>query len=214
MLHNIKPLTSIMKPFMRVILLVLLSPVIFSCNHPGAVSSAKTDVHDDKVNIAYTDTGKGDTTLLFVHGWALNRGYWSNQINHFTNKYRVVAIDLPGFGDSGKNRADWSTTAYSHDIDSVIGQLKLHNVILIGHSMAGDIVLQSAINNPKNVIAFVGVDNFKNVGKAETAADKKNFEFAIGLLKNNFKAVASAYFEQDLFSKQPTRLSKREYWTM
>jgi len=199
-----------MKLSLRFLLLLIPASAIFSCGHPAPATSVKTSVHDDKVNIAYTDTGKGDTTLLFVHGWALNRGYWSDQINHFSNKYRVVAIDLPGFGESSKNRADWSTTAYSHDIDSVIGQLKLHNVILIGHSMAGDIVLQSAINNPKNVIAFVGVDNFKHVGKQETPADKKNFTAAITLLKNNFKIIAPDYFNQALFSKTTdTAIRKR-----
>ncbi len=199
-----------MKLSLRLLLLLIAASVIFSCNQPAPVNSAKIKVQDNHVNIAYTDTGKGDTTLLFVHGWALNRGYWSSQINYFSKKYRVVAIDMAGFGESGKNRADWSTTAYSRDIDSVISQLKLKNVILIGHSMAGDIVLQAAIDNPKNVIAFVGVDNFKNVGKTETAADKKNFAFAITLLKHNFKAVASGYFEQALFSKTTdTAIKKR-----
>ncbi len=198
-----------MKLSLRLLLLLIATSVMFSCNHSAPLTSAKIKVQDSGVNIAYTDTGKGDTTLLFVHGWALNRGYWSNQVTYFSKKYRVVAIDMAGFGESGKNRADWSTTAYSRDLDSVISQLKLHNVILIGHSMAGDIVLQAAINNPKNVIAFVGVDNFKNVGRTETAADKKNFAFAITLLKHNFKAVALGYFEQALFSKTTDTVIKK-----
>lgn len=198
-----------MKLSLRLLLLLIAASVTLSCNQPAPVTSGKVKVQDNNVNIAYTDTGKGDTTLLFVHGWALNRGYWSNQVNYFNKKYRVVAIDMAGFGESGKNRADWSTTAYSHDLDSVISQLKLKNVILIGHSMAGDIVLQAAIDNPRNVIAFVGVDNFKNVGKTETTADKKNFAFAITLLKHNFKAVASGYFEQALFSKTTDTIIKK-----
>ena len=199
-----------MKLSLHILLLLIAASVLFSCHQPAPVTSPKMKVQDSNVNIAYTDTGKGDTTLLFVHGWALNRGYWSSQINYFSKKYRVVAIDMAGFGESGKNRVDWSTTAYSRDLDSVISQLKLKNVILIGHSMAGDIVLQAAIDNPKNVIAFVGVDNFKNVGKPETAADKKGFAFAITLLKHNFKAVAADYFKQALFSKTTdTTIKKR-----
>jgi len=198
-----------MKLSLRILLLLMSASVIVACHQSAPGDSAKVKVQDNHVNIAYTDTGKGDTTLLFVHGWALNRGYWSNQVNYFSKKYRVVTIDMAGFGESGKNRADWSTDAYARDLDSVITELKLKNVILIGHSMAGDIVLQGAINNPKNVIAFVGVDNFKNVGKTETAADKKNFEFAISLLKQNFKSVASDYFRQDLFSKTTDTVIKK-----
>ncbi len=184
-----------MKKISRRLLPLILLTTIFSCNH-----SEHKDVDDQGVNIAYTDTGKGDTTLFFVHGWCLNKSYWSNQIAHFGKKYRVVAIDMPGFGGSGKNRTDWSTYAYGRDVDSVISQLKLTNVILIGHSMAGDIVLQAAINNPK-VIGLVGIDNFKSVGHIENAASKKDFADAIAALKHNFKSVAVPYFKQDLFSK-------------
>jgi pimeloyl-ACP methyl ester carboxylesterase len=107
---------------------------------------------------------------------------------------------MPGFGESGKNRTDWSINAYGRDVDSVISQLKLKNVILIGHSMAGYIVLQAAVNNPE-VIGLVGIDNFKNVGHLQTPAEKKDFADAISALKHNFKSVAVPYFKQDLFSK-------------
>jgi len=184
-----------MKNISRRLLPLILLTIIFSCNH-----SDHKDVDDQGVNIAYTDTGKGDTTLFFVHGWCLNKGYWSNQIVHFSKKYRVVAIDMAGFGESGKNRTDWSTTAYSRDIDSVISQLKLKNVILVGHSMAGDIVLQAAIDNSKTVIGLVGVDNFKSVGiPNDSPGAKIDFDNAIKALKQNFKATTIEYFNDDLF---------------
>jgi pimeloyl-ACP methyl ester carboxylesterase len=189
-----------MKIPLKLLLLVTIS-AICSCNHPASIGVSKVPLQNHGVNIAYTDTGKGDTTLLFVHGWCINKGYWSNQATYFSKKYRVIAIDLPGFGESGKNRSDWSTAAYAHDVDSVIAQLKLKNVILIGHSMAGNIVLQAAIDNPTQVIGLVGVDNFKNVGHAQTAADKKDFDAAIDMLKHNFKAIAFDYFNKALFSK-------------
>ena len=182
--------------------------LIISCgNSPKHV---RVKIHDQGVNIAYTDTGKSDTTLLFVHGWCINKSYWSDQAACFSKKYRVITIDLPGFGESGKNRSDWSTRAFSQDVDSVIVQLELNNVILVGHSMAGDIVLQAAIDNPKTVIGLVGVDNFKNVGHPVSVQSKKDFEAAIEMLKHNFKAVALDYFKQDLFSKTTdTTIKKR-----
>ncbi|MHB8208411.1 alpha/beta fold hydrolase [Mucilaginibacter sp.] len=179
--------------------LFLILLLMFSCKH-----AAITEINDQGVNISYTDTGSGDTTLLFVHGWCINKGYWSNQVAYFNKKYRVITFDMPGFGASGKNRTDWSTKAYGRDVDSVISQLKLKNVILIGHSMAGDIVLQAAINNPK-VIGLVGIDNFKSAGHIENAASKKDFADAIVALKHNFKSVAVPYFKQDLFSKTTSK---------
>jgi len=184
---------------------LILLVTISSCKH-----NEKSGVDDQGVSIAYTDTGKGDTTLIFVHGWCLNKSYWSNQIAHFGKKYRVVAIDMAGFGESGKNRTDWSTTAYARDIDSVISQLKLKNVILIGHSMAGDIVLQAAVDNPKKVIGLVGVDNFKSVGiPNDSPGAKIDFDNAIKALKQNFKATAVEYFNDDLFSDSTSPAIKK-----
>jgi pimeloyl-ACP methyl ester carboxylesterase len=193
-----------MKHIFRLTLLSVLAVMICSCNNrvknTATNDTSKAIVHDNGVNIAYADIGKGDTTLLFVHGWCINKGYWSTQVNYFAKKYRVVAMDLPGFGESGKNRQDWSTAAFSHDVDSVINQLHLKKLILIGHSMAGDIVLQAAIDNPQTVIGLVGVDNFKGVGKHQTKASKKGFANAIDQLKHNFKKIAFMYVNEDLFS--------------
>jgi len=192
-----------MKPALITVLIVLMG-LQFSCKPKTTEPSANNQpkkVSDKGVNIAYSDTGKGDTTLLFVHGWAINRSYWSEQVKHFSNRYRVVTMDLPGFGESGKNRNDWTTRAYGDDVDSVIMQLGLKNVILVGHSMSGDIVLQAAANMPGNILAIVGVDNFKSVGAKTTAADSANYLKAINEMRQHFKSVAFEWFNKGLFYK-------------
>ncbi|MGF7041001.1 alpha/beta fold hydrolase [Mucilaginibacter lappiensis] len=194
---------------------IVLSGVIVSCNNTSQSSAtntgAKIAVHNDGVNIAYTDTGRNDTTLLFVHGWCINKSYWANQAAYFGKRYRVVAIDLPGFGQSGKNRNQWNTLAFSRDIDSVIKQLKLKKVILVGHSMSGDVVLQAAVDNPKQVIGLVVVDIFKNVGKDEVQTEqaKKEYAAAIDSLKHHFKKIAFDYFNQALFYSTTTAAVKK-----
>jgi pimeloyl-ACP methyl ester carboxylesterase len=194
---------------------IVLSGVIVSCNNTSQSSAtntgAKIAVHNDGVNIAYTDTGKNDTTLLFVHGWCINKSYWTNQAAYFGKRYRTVAIDLPGFGQSGKNRNQWNTLAFSRDVDSVIRQLKLKKVILVGHSMSGDVVLQAAVDNPKQVIGLVVVDIFKNVGKDEVQTEqaKKEYAAAIDSLKHHFKKIAFDYFNQALFYSTTTAAVKK-----
>lgn len=191
--------------------LVILIGLQYSCKPKSAEQTDKQSkkITDNGVNIAYTDTGKGDTTLLFAHGWIINRSYWSEQVKHFSKKYRVVTMDLPGFGESGKNREDWTTQAYGRDLDSVMVQLGLKNVILIGHSMSGDIVLQAAANMPANVVGIIGIDNFKNVGAKMTAADTANYFKAINQMKHNFKKVTLEFFNRDLFYKTTADSIKR-----
>jgi len=192
-----------MKPLFYLLTGIVLSGILLSCNSPSknTRSNAKIAIHNNGINIAYTDTGKSDTTLLFVHGWCINKSYWADQATYFGKKYRVIAIDLPGFGESGKNRNQWNTMAFSRDVDSVIKQLDLKKVILVGHSMSGDVVLQAAVANPQQVIGLVVVDVFKNVGKTQvqTAQAKKEYAAAMDSLKHHFKQIAFDYFNQSLF---------------
>lgn len=190
---------------LKKILGVATFAALLACTTVGNHNTkAKIKIVSNNVYIDYTDTGSGDTTLLFVHGWCINKTYWENQVIYFGKRYRVVSIDLPGFGLSGKNRKVWNTTTFGEDIKNVILQLRLKNVVLIGHSMAGDIIVQGAIDIPDKVIALVGVDNFKSAGvafKCDTIKAKKEYDEAINAMRHNFKKVAFDWFNQSLFYK-------------
>lgn len=83
----------------------------------GKVKNAAVTVND--ILIDYNQCGNGDTTLLYVHGWCINKEYWSEQAKYFCDRYNVVAIDLPGFGKSGKNRDSWLLEQYADDIKNL-----------------------------------------------------------------------------------------------
>ena len=69
-----------------------------------------------KDTLSYFDTEKNKTTLLFIHGSFINKDYWKNQISFFSKKYRVIALDLAGHGNSTHNRTDWSAQRLESDI--------------------------------------------------------------------------------------------------
>jgi pimeloyl-ACP methyl ester carboxylesterase len=193
-----------MNKITSLIIFCSITLLLAACDSPPPVKTGKPHVlQNHGVHIDFTDSGNGDTTLLFVHGWCINKTYWDNQVALFRQRYRVVAIDLPGFGKSGKNRKIWTTEVYGADVDSAISQLNLKNVILVGHSMSGDIVLQAAINTPTKVIGLIGIDNFQSVGIAPQDPKKAKAEYAAAIdsLKHHFKATAFDYVRQDLFSK-------------
>ncbi|HSR53870.1 MAG TPA: alpha/beta hydrolase [Acidobacteriota bacterium] len=118
----------------------------------GSVSSS------DGVQISYQTTGEGPVSLVFVHGWLCDRTYWREQLEFFAQNYRVVALDLAGHGESGRNRENWTIRAFGHDVASVMEALQLKRVVLIGHSMGGAVVVEAARLAPQNVIGLVGVD--------------------------------------------------------
>ena len=152
----------------------------------------------DQGMIHFTQCGEGDTTLLLVHGWGIDADYWSEQQAFFCPDYRVVSMDMMGFGKSGKEREAYSIEAYAADVNTIIEKLELNNVILVGHSMGGDVVLEAALNQPK-VIAIVGIDNFKEVGQVVDEQMQAEIDGFMGMLTENYQEVVSQYAQAYLF---------------
>ena len=157
---------------------------LLACKKDITSTTNKSYTSHDGLKISYTDSGHGDTTLFFIHGWCINKEYWQNQIDYFKNRYRCIAVDLPGFGASDKSRKDWSFDHYTSDVIKCIDSLKLKNVILIGHSMSGDIILMAASRHTPNVIGIIGIDNLHSPGQPYDSAQS----VANTLFFDNFRA--------------------------
>jgi len=192
--------------------LLLISLLFSSCKEEvKSVGIYKPGIlYRDGAEISYNIYGEGGATLLFVHGAYIDQTYWKSQVDYFKNDYKVVTMDLPGHGKSGKGRKYWSLDNFAGDVYAVIRRLDLKNVILIGHSMAGDINLIEATSHPKNVIGFIGIDNFK---QAATPLDKK-FEPQLkaikAALKKDFSGTNENYARTMLVSAQtPSEITER-----
>ena len=184
---------------MKAYLFILLpATVLFSCNEPKA-ERTDTSIKINDVEIEYEQCGKSDTTLLFVHGWCINKEYWDDQSKYFCDKYKVVTLDLPGFGKSGKNRNNWTFDQYTEDINVFIKEKKLKNVILIGHSMSGDILLLMSTKYPGSVIGIVGIDNLKSPGVKNTEEQTKEIEGFFSAMDSSFSETVEGYTKQYLF---------------
>ncbi|WP_336516725.1 alpha/beta hydrolase [Pollutibacter soli] len=182
---------------------------IFSCT----TSEKKTELHDDVkalpavvtagdgTKLSYIISGDKDTTLLFLHGWAINKTYWDSQLAFFSPQYNVVAIDQAGFGNSDTSRTSYSIENYAADVDSVISQLQLKHVVLIGHSMSGDVILEAAIRYPEKIIGLIGIDNFNQPGKEFSAEEKKEIEDFMQKMNADYQNTVIPYAEQSLFHK-------------
>ncbi|WP_446830130.1 alpha/beta fold hydrolase [Candidatus Foliamicus sp.] len=133
---------------------------------PAPAASADVVSAPDGVAIHYDVQGEGDLTLVFVHGWNCDRGYWAAQRDFFARSHRVVTVDLAGHGDSGQNRGNWTMQAFGQDVAAVVTALELRRVVLIGHSMGGKVVVEAARQLGSRVAAVVGVDTFHNGGRA------------------------------------------------
>ena len=149
---------NLLNRFSRIIIISFLMITYGFSNEPGnfALSS-------DGVKISFEKNGDGEPAIIFVHGWANDKTIWNAQMKYFSKKYTSVAIDVAGFGKSGNNRKDWTIEAFSEDVDAVINKLKLNKVVLVGFSMGGPVVIESANKIPNKVLGLVLVDNLQNV---------------------------------------------------
>lgn len=181
---------------------ILLACVFTSCKEKDTKPVGPLVVNKDSTEISTTVCGKGDTTLLFIHGWCINKTYWEGQAKHFCDRYKVVTVDLPGFGESGKNRVNWNFDNYTNDINAVIDQLKLKNVVLIGHSMSGDIILAMSARHPENIAGIIGIDNLHEPGGPMPEEQQKQMDGFFSLLRKSFDSMANVSMRSILF--QPT----------
>ena len=96
----------------------------------------------DGVPIAYEIHGQGSPALVLVHGWSCDRGYWKDQVEYLGAQYQLVLVDLAGHGESGTARKDYTMAAFGADVAAVVDSLKLDKVVLVGHSMGSDVVVE------------------------------------------------------------------------
>lgn len=176
-----------------------MTGLLIACSIGKDKPTENPEIYHLGTRIDYNIYGEGDTTLLFVHGWCIDQSYWENQVEHFQHRYRVITVDLPGHGNSGKERSEWTIENFGSDISMLINVLDLSNVVLIGHSMGGNIILEAALMKPSQVIAFVGVDNFKEVGLEFTIEQKVEFSEFMSMMRADFQGVAGGFAEGMLF---------------
>lgn len=158
-----------------------------------------------------------EDTLLLVHCWACNRGYWNNQIPDLAKTFRVVTLDLPGHGDSSTKRDQWTLESMTDEIAAVVRELKLDKFVVVGHSMGGPLALLLAATMPGNVKGIVCVDTLHNVefhfknedyNLTEETFEKKLNEFIpLMLHPKSDKNLASWLVDQSLKTNRKVALS-------
>jgi pimeloyl-ACP methyl ester carboxylesterase len=165
----------------------------------------KTVRAEDGVNIVCEVRGKGDTAIIFLHGWCGERAYWKNQADVFAADYRVITLDQAGHGDSGKDRKEFTVKSLAGDVESVVKDLGVKRVILVGHSMGGPVALLAAKRMPGKVVAVIGVDTLQN---AEFKMPEEAIKKFLDAFAADFKGTMRAGLPALLHDKTDPDLKK------
>ena len=135
------------------LLLVLAAPVVVSAKDG---ESKFATLNGAKIH--YQSYGQGSDAFVLVHGWSSNLTAWGYQIPELAKRGRVIALDLPGHGQSDKPQVAYTMDHFAAAIDAVMKDAKVERAVLLGHSMGTPVVRQFYRNYPKKTLAIVIVD--------------------------------------------------------
>jgi len=93
------------------------------------------------INVNYIDEGSGDT-VLFLQGWGTNLEIYKKVIDKLKITNRIIAFEFPGFGQTPEPSSAWDVNDYTEFTLSFIKKLKLDNIILMGHSFGGRVIIR------------------------------------------------------------------------
>lgn len=108
------------------------------------------------INLNVEMSGEGDA-LVLLHGFTGSAESWSSHIEAFSQRFRVIAVDLPGHGlsDSPGDAARYRMERCVEDLRAVLDQLALARINLLGYSMGGRVALHFAAAHPDRVAALI-----------------------------------------------------------
>ncbi len=144
-------------------------------------------IQSGKAQLTGVEDGRGPA-LVFLHAGVADKRMWRDQLAAFADRYRVVAYDRRGFGESR-----YEPEAFSHmqDLRTVLDELGIERACLVGCSQGGRVVVDFALAYPKRVDKLVLVapaiggapqpeqlppDIESLLDRAEQAEDQKHFE--------------------------------------
>lgn len=156
--------------------LVLLKPAMigkFVMRKALTVQGMTHDTMTTKLGhtLSYFEGGSGPTVVL-VHGLQDHAGTWFQNVGWLMEDHRVLALELPGHGESGPDRGKIGIDDAHAFLDELIAQLPPEEkVTLVGNSLGGYVVLRWALENPNRVERVISV----NGGGMPFVADRSVF---------------------------------------
>ncbi|VAX36792.1 hypothetical protein MNBD_UNCLBAC01-1296 [hydrothermal vent metagenome] len=162
------------------------------------------------INWHYTISGEGQC-LLFIHGWSVDHRIWRQQIKNFQKEFKVMAVDLPGHGQT-----TWKNVAFedmAKDIKQIFKQEGFNEVIIVGSSLGGLMSLKLYAIAAERIAKMIFVGSLPKFAKSETqpfGLDIIQIRKLSGQLETDYASIVNIFF-RSLFTKEE-RETRRFKW--
>ena len=131
-----------------------------------SIKPSEQSINDKDGKISYSKwVSKNDTTnlLILIHGTGAHKKWWDPIAPQFLNETNVIAVDLPGMGDSDF-RNNYSIKDFGKCIFAIIDKEKIamniENIYIVGHSLGGQVAAYVASENKNLVTSLIMIDTF------------------------------------------------------
>ena len=155
--------------------------------------------------ISFTDSGAGSAIVL-LHGFLENKKMWQDYVTLFSDKHRIITIDLLGHGKSEPLGYVHSMEENANVVHEVLEYLKIEKATILGHSMGGYVGLAFAELFPKSIQKLVLLNS---TSREDSAEKKLNRTRAIKAVKQNYVGFVSLAIANLFSENNRTRLADK-----
>lgn len=137
------------------------------------------------ISLYYREKGNKEP-LILLHGNGDSGAYFEHQIDYFSDRYRVIALDTRGHGKSPRGRAPFTMEQFAEDLYEFTTEQKISQAIILGFSDGANIAMKFAIKYPDKVKALI-LDG----GNLDTSGVKRTTQIPIEIGYSIAKRFAS-----------------------
>jgi pimeloyl-ACP methyl ester carboxylesterase len=146
----------------------------------------------------YEITGDGEP-IVILHGWGANLTTMQSITNLLQSQYRVIAIDMPGFGESEEPKDVWSSYDFADHVEALLNHLGIDRFHILGHSHGGRVSIILASKYPERIGKMILVDSAGLV-------KKKSFKVRMKIL--TFKIVKRIYLALTFWDRSEAKMER------
>ena len=147
--------------------------------------------------ISYSQSGAGDSAVIFLHGWRSQKEVWSGVVSRINDeRLRIYSLDLPGFGGSSVPKEALTVGDYAEIVKGFIEKHGLKNVCLVGHSFGGRVGIKMTAVYPDLILKLVLVDA---AGFVTNESKRRMFRYLAKLVKPIFKLSMMQGFRRKIY---------------
>lgn len=155
--------------------------------------------------VSFSDTGKGRVVVL-LHGFLGSQEIWQQTIDDLSKSYRVIAIDLPGHGNTDNFGYVHTMELMAKSVKAVLEKLNVKRYVVIGHSMGGYTALAFADLFPDNI---KGICLFHSSAYPDSEEKKRDRTRSVKVVKANHQVYSSEVIK-NLFASDHLNDLKKE----